>query len=87
MTLKLIDISVLDKQAHPRLSGRSTGHVRAILTEIIDDQEQTHELTVSAWADHAIDAPPEDIDMALMLRAARIIARLKGSLDLPLSSP
>ncbi|WP_137150228.1 hypothetical protein [Devosia sp. FKR38] len=87
MTLQLIDISVQDKQAHPRLPGRSTGHVRAVLTETIDGQEQTHELTVAAWADHAADATPEDIDMALMLRAARIIARLKGNLDGPVSLP
>ncbi|MBU1306686.1 MAG: hypothetical protein KKF33_14360 [Alphaproteobacteria bacterium] len=83
MTLQLIDIAVQDRQAHPRLPGRSTGHVRAVLTETIDGQEHTHELTVAAWADHGLEATEADIDMALMLRAARVIARLKGSLSTP----
>lgn len=81
MTLQLIDISVRDKQAHPRLSGRVTGHVRALLSESLGDNEQTHDLTIPVWADVAADASETDIDMAMMLKAADIIARLKANLD------
>jgi hypothetical protein len=84
LTLQLIDISVRDKRAHPRLSGRMTGHVRAVLSETVGTQEQTHELAIPVWADVAEDASEADIDMALMVKAADIIARLKtnlGSVD------
>lgn len=80
MTLQLIDIAVRDRQAHPRLAGRMTGHVRAVLTETLDGQEQTHELAVPVWADIQPGSSDADIDMALMLKAATIIARLRNSL-------
>jgi hypothetical protein len=80
LTLQLIDISVRDKHAHPRLSGRMTGHVRAVLSETVGTQEQTHELAIPVWADVAADASEADIDMALMVKAADIIARLKSNL-------
>ena len=80
MTLELIDIAVRDKQSHPRLAGRVTGHVRAVLTEVIDGNEHAHELSIPVWADVANDADPGDVDMALMLKAAQIIARLKHSI-------
>ena len=80
MTLELIDIAVRDKQSHPRLPGRTTGHVRAILTETLDGREQTHELSIPVWADLSQDTPPADVDMALMLKAAKIIARLKANI-------
>lgn len=81
MTLELIDIAVRDKTAHPRLAGRTTGHVRAVLSETHGDRQQTHELAITVWADIAPDASEADIDMALMLKAATIIARLKASLN------
>lgn len=81
MTLELIDIAVRDKAVHPRLVGRTTGHVRAVLSETLDDRQQTHELAIAVWADLAADASDTDIDMALMLKAAAIIARLKASLN------
>ncbi|WEK04089.1 MAG: hypothetical protein P0Y65_18185 [Candidatus Devosia phytovorans] len=81
MTLQLIDISVSDKQAHPRLAGRMTGHVRAVLSESLGAQEQTHDLRIPVWADVAENASDADIDMAMMLKAADIIARLKANLD------
>jgi hypothetical protein len=81
MTLELIDIAVRDKAAHPRLAGRTTGHVRAVLSETHADRQQTHELAITVWADLAADASEADIDMALMLKAAAIIARLKASLN------
>jgi hypothetical protein len=80
MTLQLIDITVRDKQAHPRLEGRMTGHVRAVLSETVGEREQTHELAIPVWADVAPDASEADIDMALMVKAADIIARLKANL-------
>jgi hypothetical protein len=81
MELQLIDITVRDKQAHPRLAGRITGHVRAIMQETVGDKEQTHELTIPVWADIEEGTSDADIDMALMLKAADIIARLKANLS------
>ena len=81
MTLQLIDIAVRDRQAHPRLAGRMTGHVRAVLSETIGTQEQTHELVIPVWADLPAGASDADIDMALMVKAADIIARLKANLS------
>ena len=81
MTLQLIDIAVRDKQAHPRLSGRMTGHVRAVLIEMVGTQEQKHDLAIPVWADIAEGTSDTDIDMALMLKAADIIARLKANLS------
>ena len=81
MTLQLIDISVRDKAAHPRLLGRTTGHVRAVLSETLGGQEQTHELAIAVWADLPEGSADADIDMALMLKAADIIARLKSNLS------
>ena len=80
MELQLIDITVRDKQAHPRLVGRMTGHVRAVLQETVGSQEQTHELTIPVWAEVPAGTSEADVDMALMLKAADIIARLKNSL-------
>jgi len=81
MTLQLIDIAVRDRQAHPRLVGRMTGHVRAVLSETLGEREQTHELAIPVWADLPEGSSDSDIDMALMLKAADIIARLKASLS------
>jgi hypothetical protein len=86
MELQLIDITVRDKQAHPRLAGRMTGHVRAVLQETIGTQEQQHELAISVWADVPEGTSDADIDMALMLKAADIIARLKANLPSQSSS-
>ncbi|MDB5615353.1 MAG: hypothetical protein JWQ22_3006 [Devosia sp.] len=83
MTLQLIDISVRDRQAHPRLAGRVTGHVRAVLSETLGETEQTHDLAIPVWADVAADASDADIEMAMMLKAADIIARLKANIDTP----
>ena len=80
MTLQLIDINVRDKQAHPRLAGRVTGQVRAVRIETVGTQEHTHDLAIPVWADMAEGSSDADIDMALMLKAADIIARLKSNL-------
>ncbi|MCR6670884.1 hypothetical protein [Devosia ginsengisoli] len=81
MTLQLIDITVRDKQAHPRLAGRITGHVRAVLVETMDAQEQTHELIIPVWTDVLDGTSDADIDMALMVKAADIVSRLKANLN------
>jgi len=81
MTLELIDIAVRDKQSHPRLAGRMTGHVRAVLREELGGREQTHELSISVWADVTEETTPHDVDMALMLKAAKIVARMKNNLE------
>ena len=83
MTFELIDIAVRDKQAHPRLANRTTGHVRAVLSEVQDGRPQTHELAIAVWADLPDGSSEGDVDMALMLKAATIIARLKSSLTPP----
>lgn len=79
MTFELIDIAVRDKQSHPRLRGRTTGHVRAVLAE--GEHNQKHELAISVWADLPEGSSDADIDMALMLKAADIIARLRANLS------
>ena len=81
MTFQLIDIEVQSRAAHPRLAGRTTGRVRAVLSETRDGREQTHDLSISVWADLPADASDSDIDMALMLKAADIVARLKSQLE------
>lgn len=80
MTVELIEIAVRDRQKHPRLTGRVTGHVRALLAEQRDGQSQVHDLAIPVWADVETDATGGDIEMALMLKAAQIIARLKVNL-------
>ena len=64
MTFQLIDIEVQSRAAHPRLAGRTTGRVRAVLSETRDGREQTHDLSISVWADLPADASDADIDMA-----------------------
>ncbi|KFC68777.1 hypothetical protein FF80_01731 [Devosia sp. LC5] len=81
MTFQLIDIEVQSRAAHQRLAGRTTGRVRAVLSETRDGREQTHELSIPVWADLPADASDGDIDMALMLKAADIVARLKAQLE------
>ncbi|MNT99811.1 hypothetical protein D3C72_2427580 [compost metagenome] len=63
-----------------------TGHVRAVLQETIGTQEQTHELAIPVWADIPDGTSDADIDMALMLKAADIIARLKANLGPSMST-
>jgi hypothetical protein len=78
--LDLIDIAVQDKQPHPRLHGRITGHVRAVLSEQVGQHQQEHELLIPVWTDTTAGASEGDIDMALMLKAAEIVAKMKARL-------
>ena len=80
MAYELIDIAVSEKHDHPRLAGRVTGKVRVMLRETLDGREVTHELFIPVWAQFAEARPDGDVDMALMLKAANIVARLKASL-------
>ena len=80
MPYDLIDIAVTEKHDHPRLAGRVTGKVRVVLRETIDDREALHELFIPVWAQFDEAKPEGDVDMALMLKAATIVARLKASL-------
>jgi hypothetical protein len=81
MPYTLIDITVTEKTPHKRLPNRVTGRVRAVLNEERDGAESTHELSIPVWAERAQTMSEEDIDMALMLKAASIIARLKANLE------
>ena len=80
MPYDLIDISVTEKHDHPRLAGRVTGKVRVLLRETIDGREAVHELFIPVWAQFDAPKPDGDVDMALMLKAAGIVARLKANL-------
>lgn len=80
MSIELVEIAVIDRQHHVRLAGRVTGRVRAVLSESQDGRQQLHELAIPVWADTTTGDSASDIDMALMLKAADIIARLKLSL-------
>ncbi len=78
--MELIDIAVQDKRAHPRLPGRITGHVRAVLSEQLGEHRQDHDLLIPVWTDTGPGSKDADINMALMLKAAGIIARMKARL-------
>jgi hypothetical protein len=80
MTIELIEIAVAEKSAHPRLTGRVVGRVRAVLQEDQAGREQTHDLSIPVWADVADGSSEADIDMALMLKASDIIKRLRANL-------
>ncbi len=52
-----------------------------MLTEIRDGREQRHDLDIPVWANTSETMSEEDIDMALLVKAADILARLKSKLD------
>lgn len=80
MSLELIDITLAERQAHPRLQNRVTGKVRAILTEELGGREQRHELLIPAWVERRDGMSEEDVDLALLVKAAEIVGRLKTRL-------
>ena len=80
MPHELIDIAVAEKHDHPHLKGRVTGKVRVILREHIDGHETNHELFIPVWAQFSEPKSEGDVDMALMLKAAAIVTRLKANL-------
>lgn len=80
MPYELIDIAVSEKREHPRLKGRVTGKVRVVLREVADGRDTQHELSIPVWAQFAEPQSDGTVDMALMLKAANIIGRLKANL-------
>lgn len=80
MSLELIDIALAERHDHPHLENRVNGKVRAVLTETIDGQEQRHELLIPAWVERNADMDEADVDLALMVKAAKIVGRLRERL-------
>ena len=80
MSLELIDIALAERHDHPHLENRVTGKVRAVLTETINGQEQRHELLIPAWVERNADMDEADVDLALMVKAAEIVGRLRERL-------
>jgi len=81
MPYQLIDISVAEKHPHPRLANRINGRVRAVLNEERDGAIYPHELSIPVWAETTKAMSDGDIDMALMLKAATIVTKLKATLE------
>jgi hypothetical protein len=77
MSLELIDIALAERQPHPTLAERMTGKVRAVLTETIGGREVRHEIMVPVWMDLHEGISEEDVELALMVKAADIVGRLK----------
>lgn len=78
----LIDIAIVDRHPHRSLSNRTIGKVRAVLHEEQDERQQDHALSVTVWTDTTPEMNQDDIDMALMLKAADIVGRVKANLEL-----
>ncbi|ODT48840.1 hypothetical protein [Devosia sp. 63-57] len=83
MPIELIDIAVAERHAHPSLSDRITGKVRAVLSETIGGRDQQHEILVPVWTDRNAAMTDEDVDLALLVKAADIVGRLKQRLAPP----
>lgn len=87
MTIELIDITLAERQPHPRLAARLTGRVRAVLMETIDEREYQHELMVPVWVDQHAGMDDSDVEMAMLVKAAGIVGRLKANLARSAASP
>lgn len=83
MSLELIDIALAERHPHPSLPNRVNARVRAVLVETIDGREQRHDLVVPAWIDRREGMNEEDVDLALLVKAADIVGRLKSRLAPP----
>jgi hypothetical protein len=83
LSLELIDIALAERQPHPRLQDRVTGKVRAILVESIGGREVRHELMVPVWTDMQTGMSESDVELALLVKAADIVGRIKQRLSLP----
>jgi hypothetical protein len=81
LSLELIDIGLAERQPHPRLSDRVTGKVRAVLTELIGEREVRHEILVPVWMDVPEGMSDEDVDLALLVKAADIVGRLRHTMS------
>ena len=83
MSFELIDIALAERQPHPRLRDRVTGKVRAILTENVGGRDVRHELLVPVWINVHDGMSDEDVELALMVKAADIVGRLRQRLAPP----
>ncbi|MBD8066355.1 hypothetical protein IC608_12835 [Devosia sp. PTR5] len=81
MSLELIDIGLQERHAHPRFPNRVQGKVRAVLSETIDGREQLHEIVVPAWTELSSGMSDEDVELALMVKAADIVKRVRRRLS------
>ncbi|SFV37917.1 hypothetical protein SAMN05216456_3167 [Devosia crocina] len=80
MSFELVDIALAERHEHPHLHNRINGKVRAVLTETIDGHEQRHELMIPAWVERSQEMDEADVDLALMVKAAKIVGRLRERL-------
>lgn len=80
MSLELVDISLSSRQPHPRLTNRVNGKVRAVLTESLDGRKLEHEILVPVWVDRHAGMSDDDLELALLVKAADIVGRLKSRL-------
>ncbi|MEO5808327.1 hypothetical protein [Devosia sp.] len=81
MPYSLIDIAVVESHRHPTLASRTVGTVRAVLNEEQIDRGQNHELSISVWTPTGPEMSEQDIEMALLLKAADIVGRVKATLE------
>lgn len=81
MPYSLIDIAILEQQPHKSLANRVVGKVRAVLNETQDGRNQDHELSISVWAQTTPEMSEQDVEMALLLKAAQIVGRVKADLE------
>lgn len=81
MPYSLIDIAIIERHPHHSLSNRTIGKVRAVLHEEQDERQQDHPLSVTVWTDTTPGMNQDDIDMALMIKAADIVGRVKANLE------
>lgn len=83
LSLELIDIALSERHPHPRLQHRMNGKVRAVLAETIGDRQVRHELVVPVWMDVTAGMSDDDVELALLVKAADIVGRLKQRLATP----
>jgi hypothetical protein len=74
MSFELAACAISEKHAHPRFAGRTLAEVRVTLREHLE-RVYNHDLRVKVWADHADSAVDDEIDRALIAKAAHILRR------------
>lgn len=81
MSLELVDIVLTERHPHPRLENRINGKVRATLVEVLDEREYRHNIDLSVWIDGKPEMSEADVELALLVKGAGIVARLKSNLN------
>lgn len=87
MSLELVDIALASQAPHPRLHNRVNGKVRAVLSEDMDGRALQHEIFVPVWVDRHPDMSDDDLELALLVKAADIVGKLKMRLAGPPPQP